>query len=67
MSTSLFLFFYTSAVPREFFFKILFILRELVSGARGGVRRARERISSRLHAEHGARSGAQSHDPEIMT
>ena len=26
-----------------------------------------ERISSRLHAEHGTPWGTQSHDPEIMT
>ena len=31
----------------------------------GGVEEEEERISSRLCAEHGARCGAQSHDPEI--
>ena len=29
--------------------------------------RRRQRISGRLPTEHGARHGAQSHDPEIMT
>jgi len=29
--------------------------------------RGRERIPSILHAEYGARHGAQSHDPEVMT
>ena len=33
----------------------------------GGVKRGRERISSRLHAWHGAQCRAQSHNPEIMS
>ena len=36
-------------------------------GAEGEGESGGERISSRLLLEHGAQSGAQSHDPEIMT
>jgi len=36
-------------------------------GAEGMGEGEGERISSRLHAEHGTQCGAQSHDPEIMT
>jgi len=38
-------------------------------GGRGrqGKGSRRERILSRLHAQHGAPRGAQSQDPEIMT
>jgi len=36
-------------------------------GKEGKRQRERDRISSRLPAEHGAQCRAPSHDPEIMT
>ena len=33
----------------------------------GRKQRERERITSRIHAEHKARPGARSHNPEITT
>ena len=49
----------------SFFFKDLFILERCSCVWQGG--EEGERISSTLPAEHGARCGARSHDPEIVT
>ena len=50
------------------FKKYLFILeRESMSTEGKGRGKGRERLLSRLHAQHGAWLGAQSHNPEVMT
>ena len=46
-------------------FKIYFRERENTSGGEG--QRETEKILSRLHAQRGARHGARSHDPGLMT
>jgi len=51
-----------------FLFKDLFIWeKERETAQAGGAEGKGERISSRLHTQHGARRRTQSHDPEIMT
>ena len=53
----------------SYFLKKLFYLfdREEREGAQAGVEAGRGRGRSRLPAEQGARHGARSQDPEIMT